>query len=73
MTGLEVFPALTADDRTTPVDAELAGELSPPAFEAVSCTRIVWATSAAVRVYVWFVAFAIATHDWPEPSQSSPW
>ena len=43
----------------TPVRAELAGELEPARFVAVSSTTIVCPTSAGVNVYVWPVAPAI--------------
>jgi hypothetical protein len=46
---------------TAAVSAE-GSVVEPAALEAVTCTRTVDATSAAVRVYVWAVALAMLLH-----------
>ena len=53
---------------TAGVGAEVAGAALGLPLLAVSCTRIVWPTSAAVSVYLFDVAPGIAEQFLPEVS-----
>ena len=70
MTGLTVL--VGAAGATTLVASDVA-VASPPAFRAVTATRIVAPTSAPTSVYVLWVAFVIAEHPPPPMSQRSHW